>query len=145
MKAGGDSGRGFKVVPWLTLLGFLSSLLLYERVRGRARGSVHVGEFFVMRECVALGSPSQQGKFNKTYLTWAMWLVSQRETDEEGATDKEGKDQQSHFLYIRPHRVQSDLFLCCINGSYVNKKLQEMTTSLAWVWNNPADFSDEFF
>lgn len=102
MKGGGDSGRGLKVGPWLTFLGFLSSLLLYECVCGRARGSVHVGEFFVMREYVALGSPSQQGKFNKTYLTRATWLVSQQETDEEGETDKEGKDQHLKSLSLHP-------------------------------------------
>lgn len=143
MKAGGGSGRALKGERDWHCWDSFKPFVIRVHVEPCPRACRWV---FVIREKVAVGSPSLQGKFNKTYLTFATRWVSQRE---------KGQKQRGATRLLRLNqnlwKSHSDWFLLL----FVTMVLMWAVTltmmsasllrSLVWVWINPADFIYVFF
>lgn len=107
-----NEGRGrqrkrLKVGPWLTLLGFLSSPLLYECVRDRARAR---GWAFLWREKMSpLDVP--HSRENLTRLNFSNMIGFPARDGWRGETDKEGRDQHLNSLSSHPATQITTLFV----------------------------------
>lgn len=108
MKAGGDSGRALKGEQDWHCWDSFKPFVIRVRAKPCARACRYV---FVMREKVIVGSPSQQGKFNKTYLTYATRWVFQRQKRQ-----KKRRTKRPHGL---EHWVSGKVILTVLTHSLV--------------------------
>lgn len=144
----GREWKSLKRRAWLTLLGFLQ-VFCYVGACGsmHARASRWV---FVMRERVAAGSPSQQGKFNKTYLTFATKWVSQREKGQKKRGRKRPQRLKHRFsgkvILIASYTLACyDVLMVLLWAGGLRMMSASLLGSLVWVWITPADSIHVFF
>lgn len=137
-----NEGRGrqrkrLKMGPWLTLLGFLSSPLLYECVRDRARAWVS----FLWREKMSpLDVP--HSRENLTRLNFSNMIGFPARDGWRGGADKEGKAQHLNSLSSHPATQITIRFFLMM---FVLMWPRGLQATNAWVWISQADFLKEFF
>lgn len=147
MKAGRDSGRALEGERDRHCWDSFKPFVIWVRAEPCTRACRWV---FVMREKVAVGSPSQQGKFNKTYLTFATRRVSQWEKGQKKRGTKRPHRLKRGFsgkviLFGSYTLARYDVWMVLMWAGGLRMVSASLLRSLVWVWINPADFLHVFF